>query len=292
MNRRLSFIRTFFIPVFFLGCLLFAPQLQAFTFQTLPEKLTGGEGFLVRIEGKSAGDCRVRFEGKRYTPFPASRGAWEIFLPLKLKAAGEEELILEKNSPDGPVEEYSFSVEVAPREIKTVFVEKTGREIRKAQPSVPAQQKKVLKAIRNLDSKKYWNRPFSLPVQGEVSSEFAVRRDLGTHSSYHWGVDFSAPEGTPVKAANSGKIILSENDFNVYGNLLIIDHGQGVVSCYFHLFQTFKKTGEMVSRNEVIGEVGSTGWSTGPHLHFSIYLQGRAVDPFWMVDFTSGQKGE
>ncbi|MFH2067912.1 MAG: M23 family metallopeptidase [Candidatus Omnitrophota bacterium] len=286
MNSRL-FSRRLFALILFLGCSLTAAQLQAFTFQTSPEKLTAGEGFLLQIEGRSAGDCRVRFEGKRYTPFPVSRGVWEIFLPLGIKTAGERELILEKVSPDGPVEEYSFPLEVTPREIRTIRLGKASREMRSNQPSIPEQQKKVLKAIRNVEPEKYWDQPFAIPVQGKISTEFGLRRDLGTYSYYHWGVDFSAPEGTPVKAANSGKVILSESDFNVYGNLLIINHGQGVVSCYFHLSKILKEAGDTVSRNEVIGEVGSTGWSSGPHLHFAVYLQGSAVDPFWLVSFTS-----
>ncbi len=286
MNSRLLGRRLFAL-ILCLGYSLVAAQLQAFTFQTSPERLTAGEGFLLQIEGRSAGDCRVRFEGKRYTPFPASRGVWEIFLLLGIKTAGERELIFEKISPDGPAEEYSFYVEVIPREIRTIRLGKAGREMRSSQPSIPEQQKKVLNAVRNVEPEKYWRRPFSTPVQGEISTEFGLRRDLGTYSYYHWGVDFSAAEGTPVRAANSGKVILSESGFNVYGNLLIIDHGQGVVSCYFHLSKILKETGDMVDRNEVIGEVGSTGWSTGPHLHFAVYLQGRAVDPFWLVSFTS-----
>ena len=282
-----SFGRGLFVLIFFLGCLLVVPQLQAFTFQTLPENLTGGEGFLLRFKGDSASDCRVRFERKRYKPFPASKGVWEIFLPLGIKTAGERELIVEKISPAGPAEEYSFLVEVTQRKIKTISLGKASRKMRKTQPSISKQQKKVLAAINNRGSKKYWNQPFSLPLQGEVIAEFGVKRDLGTYSSYHWGVDFDAPEGTPVQATNSGKIILSKRGFNIYGNLLIIDHGQGVVSCYFHLSRIFKQAGDMVDQGEVIAEVGNTGWSTGPHLHFSVYLQGKPVDPLWLVSFTS-----
>ena len=276
-----------FFLIFFLGCQLAASQLQAFTYQTLPKNPTGGEGFLLQLKGKSAGDCRVRFEHKRYKPFPASKGAWEILLPLGIKTAGERELIVEEISPAGPVKEYSFLVEVTQRKIRTISLGKTSRKMRKAQPSISKQQKKVLAAINNRESKKYWNQPFSLPLQGEINTEFGLKRNLGTYSYYHWGVDFAAPEGTPVQAANSGKVVLSERGFNVYGNLLIIDHGQGVISCYFHLSQIFKQAGDMVDRNEIIAEVGNTGWSSGPHLHFSIYLQGRAVDPLWLIAFSS-----
>ncbi|MCX5642746.1 MAG: M23 family metallopeptidase [Candidatus Omnitrophica bacterium] len=282
----LPFVRGFFSLLFFLGCLAIGPQLQAFTFQTLPENLTGGEGFLLRLKGNPADNYQALFERKKYKPFPASKGVWEIFLPLSIKAAGERELILEKISPDAPTEKYSFLVNVTQKKIRTIFLGKASRKMRKEEPSISKQQKKVLAAINNREPRKYWNQPFSLPLQGEIGTEFGIKRNLGTYSSYHWGVDISAPEGTPVQAANRGKVILSEHNFNIYGNLLIIDHGQGVVSCYFHLSQIFKETGDMVDQNEIIAEVGNTGWSDGAHLHFSVYLQGKPVDPLWWVSFT------
>ena len=283
-----SFGRGLFLLIFFLGCQMVISQLQAFTFQTLPENLTGGEGFLLRFNGNATNNYQAFFERKKYKPFPVSKSVWEIFLPLGINTAGERELIVEKiSSPAGPAEKYSFLVEVTQRKIRTISLGKASRKMRKAQPSIPKQQKKVLAAINNQEPKKYWNQPFSLPLQGEVSTEFGVKRNLGTYSSYHWGVDFDVPEGTPVQATNSGRVILSERGFNIYGNLLIVDHGQGVVSCYFHLSRIFKQAGDMVDENEVIAEVGNTGWSTGPHLHFGIYLQGKPVDPLWLVSFTS-----
>ncbi len=282
-----SFGRGLFVLIFFLGCQLVISQLQAFTFQTLPEKLTGGEGFLLRFKGDSENKYQIIFERKKYKPFPVSKDVWEILLPLDIKTAGERELIVEETSPSDPEEKYSLLVEVAQRKIRTIFLGKTSRKMRKTQPSISKQQKKVLAAINNQKPKKYWTQPFSLPLQGEVSTEFGVKRNLGTYSSYHWGVDFTAPEGTPVQTTNAGRVILSEHGFNIYGNILIVDHGQGVISCYFHLSRIFKQVGDMVDQNEVIAEVGNTGWSTGPHLHFGIYLQGKPIDPFWLVSFTS-----
>lgn len=271
----------------FILYLLVVPKLQAFNLYPLPEKMTGGEGFLVRFEGDPKGDYRVHFENKDYRPFLASKDVWEILLPLGIKTAGKRELVVEKISPSGQTEKHFFTVNVAQKKLRTVTLGKTSRKIRRAQPSVPKQQKKVLAALKHRELKKYWNQPFSLPLEVEVDTEFGLKRRLGNKTSYHWGVDLSAPEGTPVQAANSGKVVLSEHNFNIYGNLLVIDHGQGVISCYFHLSRIFKKAGEMVGQNEVIAEVGNTGWSTGPHLHFGIYLQGKPVDPLWLIHFTS-----
>ncbi|MFA5393339.1 MAG: M23 family metallopeptidase [Candidatus Ratteibacteria bacterium] len=284
-----SFGRNLSSLILFLGCQLIVSQLQAFTLRTLPENPTAGEGFLLQIKGNPENKYQVLFEHKIYKPFPVSKGVWKILLPLGIKTAGERELVVEKTSPAEPEEKHSSLVNVTPREIRTVFLGKASRNMRKAQPSISKQQKKVLAAINHRDSKKYWNQPFYGPLRGEITTEFGLKRDLETYSSYHWGIDLDAPEGTPVQAANSGRVILSGRNFNIYGNLLILDHGQGVVSCYFHLSKIFKQAGDTVKQDEVIAEVGNTGWSTGPHLHFGVYLQGKPVDPTWIISFTESK---
>ncbi len=68
---------------------------------------------------------------------------------------------------------------------------------------------------------------------------------------------------------------------------MMIDHGQGVVSCYFHLNKFLKQEGDTVARGEAVAETGKSGWATGPHLHFGIYLQGDAVDPLWWIKYSN-----
>jgi murein DD-endopeptidase MepM/ murein hydrolase activator NlpD len=124
-----------------------------------------------------------------------------------------------------------------------------------------------------------------LAVKAKITTRFALLRKAKTYQYFHKGVDFSIPTGTPVKAMNSGKIIFAKSGLNVYGVAMVVDHGQGVTSCYFHLNKLLKKEGETVEKGEIIAESGATGWATGPHLHFGLYLQGEAVDPFWWIKF-------
>ena len=121
-----------------------------------------------------------------------------------------------------------------------------------------------------------------LPHFKYISSPFGVSRVImGRRESFHRGTDFAAPEGTPVLAALSGKVVFA-GYLTLTGNTVIIDHGWGLMTLYAHMSKICVKKGWFVRRGTVIGRVGSTGFSTGPHLHFGVYLRDTPVDP---VDF-------
>ncbi len=277
------------------GCLLgfFAARpgtVGAFNLQIFPEEVTGGEGFLLAIENAAPGaEYRVKFAEREYLLYRQDKSRQAIFLPLKIEDRGTFSVEVSQVLPGGSPEVKTGSVSVVPREVRTVRISAAGIEMRQAQPSIQRQQEQVLSAIRHRDPRRYWQDDFMLPLQAGVSAEFALRRERGEYATYHRGVDFTAPQGTPVKAINCGRVVLSEKGFNIYGNLVVLDHGQGVTSCYFHLDRIFKDTGDMVSRGEIIGEVGQSGWASGPHLHLGVYLQGIAVDPLWWVNFADGE---
>ncbi|MEO8039582.1 MAG: M23 family metallopeptidase [Betaproteobacteria bacterium] len=122
--------------------------------------------------------------------------------------------------------------------------------------------------------------PSGLPVNGGLySSNFGWRVDPFTGlSAFHEGVDFMGEIGTPIHAAAGGVVITSELHPQ-YGNMIEIDHGNGLVTRYGHASKRTVKVGDLVLRGSKIGEVGSTGRSTGPHLHFEVRLRGVAQNP-------------
>lgn len=125
------------------------------------------------------------------------------------------------------------------------------------------------------------------PVDGaRISSSFGLRRHpiLG-FSRLHKGMDFAAATGTPILAAAAGKIVFASRNGG-YGNYVIIDHGSGMRTAYAHLSRFGTTAGKSVAQGQVIGYVGTTGLSTGPHLHYELYRNGHAVDPA-SVKFTS-----
>ncbi|MCR4442287.1 MAG: M23 family metallopeptidase [Peptococcaceae bacterium] len=123
-----------------------------------------------------------------------------------------------------------------------------------------------------------------MPVEGKITTEFGLIRYINNvESGRHSGLDIAAGRGTPVKAANSGTINLARK-LNVTGNTVIIDHGLKLYSTYCHMDKILVKEGEEVKKGQVIGQVGSTGFSTGPHLHWNISIGSTFVNPWLFLD--------
>lgn len=132
--------------------------------------------------------------------------------------------------------------------------------------------------------------PDLLPVNGRVTSPFGWRRSPFTgRRTFHNGVDFGAPSGTPVLAAATG-IVVSANYQRGWGNLVIINHGT-YRTLYAHLRSFDVKAGDSVEKGQPIARVGSTGNSTGPHLHFEIHKTGRHIDPLTMLNMEVAPDG-
>lgn len=128
--------------------------------------------------------------------------------------------------------------------------------------------------------------PTSNPLPGyRIGSRFGMRVHpiLGT-ARLHAGGDMGAPSGTPIRAAADGVVVFS-GDRGGYGNVVVIDHGHSLGTLYAHQSRVHVAVGQVVLRGQVIGEVGSTGLSTGPHLHFETRLRGAPIDPLGVVDF-------
>ena len=123
--------------------------------------------------------------------------------------------------------------------------------------------------------------PTALPIEGYpyLSSSYGWRRNPVTGTmNMHEGLDFSAPPGTPIRAATGG-VVRTVTVHPGYGNMVEIDHGEGLITRYAHARVILVKVGQIVERGEVIARVGSTGLSTGPHLHFEVRQNDKALDP-------------
>lgn len=131
-----------------------------------------------------------------------------------------------------------------------------------------------------------------LPTTGRISSQFGFRDDPFTgERKFHGGMDIATPIGTPIAAAYGGRVIESVNSDQGYGNHIIIQHADGLITIYGHCSKLLVETGTVVRAGEIIAEVGSTGNSTGPHLHFEARINGIKVGPAYLVD-TSPLKQE
>ncbi|MDQ2086941.1 M23 family metallopeptidase [Herbivorax sp. ANBcel31] len=126
--------------------------------------------------------------------------------------------------------------------------------------------------------------PTLWPTTGSVSSGFGYRTDpISFTRRFHHGIDISAPHGREIKSSADGRVILSDWHGN-YGKTVIVDHGRGITTLYAHCSELLVNVGETVSKGDVIAHVGSTGRSTGNHLHFEIRVNDTAIDPMEYLD--------
>jgi murein DD-endopeptidase MepM/ murein hydrolase activator NlpD len=124
-----------------------------------------------------------------------------------------------------------------------------------------------------------WNGNFAAPVDAPTSDVFGSRRIFnGVAQREHQGLDYRVPTGTPVAAMNDGTILLARFLY-FEGNCVVIDHGQGLLTLYFHMSELKVKEGDPVKRGQVIGLSGGTGRATGPHLHVAVRWQATYLDP-------------
>ncbi len=130
-----------------------------------------------------------------------------------------------------------------------------------------------------------WSGSFYHPLEAApAGGRFGSRRVInGQPRNPHSGADYGVPRGTPVRSANAGSVVLAEEHFFA-GNSVFVDHGDGLITMYFHLDSIAVKAGQKVARGAVIGTVGSTGRSSGPHLHFGVRYRGARVNPASLLE--------
>ncbi len=149
------------------------------------------------------------------------------------------------------------------------------------QASRDAERQRLMEIWQQTTNVPQWTTPFATPVDSylEITSDFGARRSYngGPYSTYHEGVDFAAFGGTLVQAPAAGTVVVAENLY-VRGGAVIIDHGLGIYTGYYHMSSVAATPGQHVEQGQLLGEVGTTGLSTGNHLHWDLLVNGIWVD--------------
>ncbi len=139
--------------------------------------------------------------------------------------------------------------------------------------------KEAMKIYHHFTPHSYINKPFIKPMDSMITSKFGTARMFNnTLKSFHSGTDFRAKKGTPIYATNDGVVVIAKNRYYA-GNSVVIDHGQGIYSCYYHLSVLHVKVGDRVKQGDKLGLSGATGRVSGPHLHYAMMIQGVQVNP-------------
>ncbi len=155
-----------------------------------------------------------------------------------------------------------------------------------ARADAEAERMRGLWAIAN---PRIWDGDFIMPLEGGISTGFGTVRLMNeTKRSIHSGLDIRGAYGTPILAANTGRVVMNEDTF-FGGNTVILDHGMGLYTVYMHMQESRVIEEEIVDRGEIIGLVGSTGRSTGPHLHYTVKLAATNVNPRALVELPLGR---
>jgi len=231
-------------------------------------------------------NIRVRFREKTYN---LERINGEFVTPVGLDLGinpGNYPMQVVLSMDDGSLASFSRNLEIQSKEfpVKKLWVEEKFVSPPAEVTERIRRESQILNTLYSLYTQEWLgDGSFIIPCGGEIFPNFGERRFFNNKPrSQHSGVDISAPSGTPLAAANSGRVVLATNLY-FCGNAVIIDHGMGVFSIYCHLSKLHTKRGEMVSKGDIVGEVGATGRVTGPHLHWSVKIRGSRVDPISLV---------
>ncbi|UJS23811.1 peptidoglycan DD-metalloendopeptidase family protein [Thiothrix winogradskyi] len=216
----------------------------------------------------------VQYEGKRVTVVPQD-AHWVALVGIPLDAEGDTQTVQLQGG-------QALSFPIQAKEYKTQRL--TIKDKNKVEPDEESSQRIVRELAVQEQAKTHFTTGaaqlgFIKPVPGHDTGRFGLRRVINNQArNPHSGMDIAAATGTPIKATAAGTVIHTD-DFFFSGNTVYLDHGMGVISMYAHLSEIQVETGDTVQQGDIIGEVGSTGRATGPHLHWSVYLNGEAVDP-------------
>lgn len=230
-----------------------------------------GDAVLVRSEEPGA----VEWQGKTYELKPYKTGHF-TYLPVP------------RSTKPGTYTVGGARLEVKAKTFSTqhLTVSEEMEAMRRNTERIEADQKKVNEARSRSAETFLFDSPFLKPIEGRLSTPYGYTRYInGKLSSTHNAIDLAAPEGTPIAATNDGVVVLAE-ELYLTGLTIYIDHGMGLFSQYAHLSELHVSAGDTVKKGDVIGLVGSTGFSTGPHLHFTFWVHNTPANPDLFFDTT------
>jgi murein DD-endopeptidase MepM/ murein hydrolase activator NlpD len=247
-----------------------------------PDPVLQGQTLVVRVSLSQAASLSGDFDGRPIFFSGDSSGGWALVGIHALQEVGVYSLALHATLEDGTESSTAVNVVVSAGPYATENIQLApGRESLLDPQLVRAEQAQLVALWSQVSSRPLWEGKFGLPLTSiRITSPYGTRRSYndGPVSSFHEGTDFGAESGVPIYAPASGRVVLAEK-LAVRGNAVLVDHGLGVFSGYWHQSKLAVQVGQMVKPGELIGYVGDTGLVTGAHLHWEMRVGGIAVDP-------------
>lgn len=245
--------------------------------EVVPSEIDPGAAFIVRVKGAAARPTGSA-AGMALMFSPCGTGCYEAIGAVdKATAPALEEVAVRVGSST-----YAAALRVRQ---KTFAVQHLSLPDDKVTPSPQdeARANREAALLKTLWARhatpRLWQGNFLMPLANARSTEFGVERFMnGIKKNYHTGIDIEGSMGETIRAANSGRVALAQDLF--YGGMtLVLDHGEGIYTLYMHTSRFLVALGDTVQKGQAIAEVGSTGRSTGPHLHFGVKVRALNTDP-------------
>ena len=249
------------------------------------ESVPGGVA-LLRLADRDAAPPRAWFQEKPVLVWQRGDG-WYALVGLPLTIEPGVHALRTATAQAAPPREESLRFEVQPKAYPVQHVRI--KDKRKVTPP-PEDMERIEREQKTIaDLKNHWRNEaqvdlaFALPADGPLSSRFGLRRVFnGEPRQPHSGLDVAVAAGTPVRSAAAGRV-LNTGDYFFNGSTVFVDHGQGLITMYCHLQRIDVHAGEKLARGQQVGLAGASGRASGPHLHWSVFLNGTAVDPELLI---------
>lgn len=244
--------------------------------EVAPGRLNPGDAFMVRITGAELEPAGLH-DGGQLNFSSCGEGCFVALGAVGLDAEpGGYEISVSEGAED-----RTATLEVVPKEFPEIELTLPPDKVTLSPEDEQRAEREalMLNELWSKDTERLWEGEFIFPLDNELSTGFGVKRIMNkVKTSIHTGVDVRGHNGEPVMAANRGRVVIAEELF-FGGNTLVLDHGQGIYTVYMHLSKFDVEIGEVVEKGETIGEVGSTGRATGPHLHYSVKIGAASANP-------------
>lgn len=259
-----------------------------------PAEAAQGDTLIVIVHAPAASAVTVRLDGTPVVVFPAGEALRRALIATDPDTpAGRHAIAVTVIQPGGP----------SVRTVRVVYLAAAKFGVRSL--TLPPQTMGLITSknlaiewqalgpvLNRRTPEAWWHGPFQVPSTGPISAPYGEQGFYNGHREWwHQGVDFSAPEGAAVTAPNAGIIVLARA-LPLGGNTVVIDHGQGVLSECLHLSAFAVAVGDRVEKGAVIGRLGATGLTTGPNVHWGLYVLGIPVNPLFWVRAHAGLTAE
>lgn len=263
--------------------------LFAFSYNIEANTVANGKTTIVKLINQENIQYKKAVLGKKeYKIFknPFNKNEYYFLLPINYYAKiGEKNIVIHfKENNKNFQKDLNINIIDANYPKEKLQVSSTKVDLSKEDKARAAKEyKEAMDVYNNVSLDSYIDSEFLVPLDSKITSDFGRARTFnGVLKSYHGGTDFRAAVGVPIVASNDGVVVIAKDRFYAGGSV-VIDHGHGIHTSYFHLSKIKVQKGDRVEKSQIVGLAGATGRVTGPHLHFGIRVNGEQVDPLQFI---------